>query len=107
MIGRAAQGQPWIFREIEARLAGHDAPPTPRAAEVGAIMRAHLRELYAFYGEAVGARIARKHIGWYCRDRVDAQLFRQSVMQAATAATQLALVRDYFDALGETSAAAA
>jgi tRNA-dihydrouridine synthase B len=107
MIGRAAQGQPWIFREIEARLAGDDAPPTPRAAEVGAIMRAHLRELYAFYGEAAGARIARKHIGWYCRDRADAQLFRQSVMQAATAATQLALVRDYFDALGETSAAAA
>jgi tRNA-dihydrouridine synthase B len=107
MIGRAAQGQPWIFREIEARLAGHDAPPTPRAAEVGAIMRAHLRDLYAFYGEAAGVRIARKHIGWYCRDRADAQLFRQSVMQAATAAAQLALVRDYFDALGETSAAAA
>ncbi len=107
MIGRAAQGRPWIFREIEARLAGDDAPPTPRAVEVGAIMRAHLRELYAFYGEAAGVRIARKHIGWYCRDRADAQLFRQSVMQAATAATQLALVRDYFDALGETSAAAA
>ena len=56
MIGRAAQGRPWIFREIEARLAGDDAPPTPRAAEVGAIMRAHLRDLYAFYGEAAGGQ---------------------------------------------------
>jgi tRNA-dihydrouridine synthase B len=107
MIGRAAQGRPWIFREIEARLAGEVAPQAPHAAEVGVIMRAHLRELYAFHGEAAGVRIARKHIGWYCRDRADAQLFRQSVMQAATAATQLALVRDYFDALGEASAAAA
>jgi tRNA-dihydrouridine synthase B len=66
-----------------------------------------LRDLYAFYGEATGVRIARKHIGWYCRDRADAQLFRQSVMQAATAATQLAEVLEYFDALGEAPAAAA
>jgi len=107
MIGRAAQGRPWIFREIEARIAGIDVPPTPRASEVGDIMRAHLRDLYAFYGEAAGVRIARKHIGWYCRDRADAQLFRQSVMQAATAATQLAEVLEYFDALGDAPAAAA
>ena len=107
MIGRAAQGRPWIFREIEARLAGNPAPPEPRAREVGDIMRAHLRDLYAFYGEAAGVRIARKHIGWYCRDRADAQLFRQTVMQAETAVTQLELVREYFDALDEPTAAAA
>ena len=107
MIGRAAQGRPWIFREIEARLAGNPAPPEPRAREVGDIMRAHLRDLYAFYGEAAGVRIARKHIGWYCRDRTDAQLFRQTVMQAETAVTQLELVREYFDALDEPTAAAA
>ncbi len=107
MIGRAAQGRPWIFREIEARLAGNQAPPEPRACEVGAIMRAHLRDLYDFYGEAAGVRIARKHIGWYCRDRTDAQLFRQSVMQAEAAVTQLELVREYFDALDEPTAAAA
>ncbi len=107
MIGRAAQGRPWIFREIEARLAGNPAPPEPRAREVGDIMRAHLRDLYAFYGEAAGARIARKHIGWYCRDRADAQLFRQTVMQAETTVTQLELVRGYFDALDEPTAAAA
>jgi tRNA-dihydrouridine synthase B len=107
MIGRAAQGRPWIFREIEARLAGNVLPPSPRAAEVGDIMRAHLRELYAFHGEAAGVRIARKHIGWYCRGRADAQSFRQSVMQAVTAADQLEHVREYFGALDEADAAAA
>jgi tRNA-dihydrouridine synthase B len=107
MIGRAAQGRPWIFREIEARLATAAVPPAPRAAEVGAIMRAHLRDLYAFYGEAAGVRIARKHIGWYCRDHAGAQLFRQSVMQALSATTQLELVREYFDALDDATAAAA
>jgi tRNA-dihydrouridine synthase B len=107
MIGRAAQGRPWIFREIEARLAGDAAPPAPRAIEVGAIMRAHLRDLYAFYGEAAGVRIARKHIGWYCRDHAGAGGFRQSVMQALSASAQLELVQAYFDALDETTAAAA
>jgi tRNA-dihydrouridine synthase B len=107
MIGRAAQGRPWIFREIKARLAGEAVPLAPRAAEVGAIMRAHLRDLYAFYGEAAGVRIARKHIGWYCRDRADAQCFRRLVMQAVTAAAQLALVREYFATLDGMNAAAA
>ncbi len=107
MIGRAAQGRPWIFREIEARLAGDALPPAPRGAEVGAIMRAHLRDLYAFYGEAAGTRIARKHIGWYCHDRADAQYFRRSVMQAVTAAAQLALVREYFATLDGLNVAAA
>jgi tRNA-dihydrouridine synthase B len=107
MIGRAAQGRPWIFREIEARLAKNSAPPTPRAAEVGAIMRAHLRDLYAFYGEAAGVRIARKHIGWYCRDQAGGEVFRKSVMQALSASAQLELVRAYFDALGDATAAAA
>jgi tRNA-dihydrouridine synthase B len=70
-------------------------------------MRAHLCDLYAFYGEEAGVRIARKHIGWYCRERTDASLFRQSVMQAATAAVQLEMVRDYFDALPDAPAKAA
>jgi tRNA-dihydrouridine synthase B len=107
MIGRAAQGRPWIFREVEARLARNSTPPAPRATEVGAIMRAHLRDLYAFYGEAAGVRIARKHIGWYCRDHAGAKLFRQSVMQATSALVQLDLVHEYFDALEDTTAAAA
>jgi len=107
MIGRAAQGRPWIFREIAAALAGEPLPPAPGVAEVRDIMLAHLRDLYDFYGPAAGVRIARKHIGWYCRERPQALAFRQSVMHVESAEGQLARVRDYFDALEARSAAAA
>jgi tRNA-dihydrouridine synthase B len=107
MIGRAAQGRPWIFREISALHAGADALPPPTPAEVRDIMLAHLRDLYDFYGDEPGARIARKHIGWYCTERPHAEAFRRSVMQVASAEAQLAMVRDYFDALCEAPAAAA
>jgi tRNA-dihydrouridine synthase B len=107
MIGRAAQGRPWIFREIEAALAGEPAPAGPDHAEVRDIMTAHLRDLYDFYGPEAGVRIARKHIGWYCRERPQAQAFRQSVMQVDSAEGQLARVREYFDALEAAPAAAA
>jgi tRNA-dihydrouridine synthase B len=106
MIGRAAQGRPWIFREIAAVLAGQ--PPQPPAiAEVRDIMLSHLRDLYDFYGSVPGVRIARKHIGWYCNGRPHAQAFRQSVMQTADADAQLAQVRKYFDRLGESAASQA
>jgi tRNA-dihydrouridine synthase B len=107
MIGRAAQGRPWIFREIAALLDGGVALQPPTAAEVRDIMLAHLRDLYEFYGHEPGARIARKHIGWYCTERPHAEVFRRSVMQVACAEAQLAMVRDYFDALAEAPAAAA
>jgi len=107
MIGRAAQGRPWIFREIEAALAGQPVPAEPGPAEVRDIMAAHLRDLYDFYGPQAGVRIARKHIGWYCRERPQAQAFRQSVMQVESAEGQLARVREYFDALEALSVAAA
>jgi len=107
MIGRAAQGRPWIFREIAALLDGADALPPPTPAAVRDIMLAHLRDLYDFYGPVPGARIARKHIGWYCTERPHAEVFRRSVMQVASAEAQLAMVRDYFDALSEAPAAAA
>ncbi|MGI9246501.1 MAG: tRNA dihydrouridine synthase DusB [Steroidobacteraceae bacterium] len=106
MIGRAAQGRPWIFREIESLLAGA-APAPPTTAEVRDIMLGHLRDLYEFYGAEPGVRIARKHIGWYCSGRPHAQAFRQSIMPVLVAETQLALVREYFDALEHASAAAA
>ena len=107
MIGRAAQGRPWIFREIDALLAGRAATPGPGTAELRDIMLAHLRDLYGFYGTEAGVRIARKHIGWYCRGRPQAQAFRQSIMEADTDEAQLGRVRDYFDALEQPSAAAA
>ena len=66
MVGRAAQGRPWIFRELRAGLAGSASTP-PSLAEVRAIMLSHLEALYSFYGEAKGVRVARKHLGWYCR----------------------------------------
>jgi tRNA-dihydrouridine synthase B len=107
MIGRAAQGRPWIFREIEAALAGRPVPPEPDAAEVRDIICAHLRDLYDFYGPEAGVRIARKHIGWYCRERPQAQAFRQSVMQVASADGQLERVREFFDAPGAAPPAVA
>jgi tRNA-dihydrouridine synthase B len=106
MIGRAAQGRPWIFSEIDALLEGRIKPP-PAIPEVRDIMLTHLRDLYEFYGPEPGVRIARKHIGWYCSGRPLAQAFRQSVMQAVSVETQLAQVRDYFDALEDSAAAVA
>lgn len=107
MIGRAAQGRPWIFREIAALLDGRDVPAAPAAGELRDIMLAHLRDLYGFYGVEAGVRIARKHIGWYCRGRPQALAFRQSIMEADTDEAQLGRVRDYFDALEQPSAVAA
>jgi tRNA-dihydrouridine synthase B len=98
MIGRAAQGRPWIFREIEAELAGNPVPAEPSTVETRDIIAAHLRDLYAFYGVEAGVRIARKHIGWYCRERPLAQAFRQSVMSVESAERQLDAVHEFFDA---------
>jgi len=105
MIGRAAQGRPWIFREIEALLAGNPVPAEPSAEETRDIIAVHLRDLYAFYGVEAGVRIARKHIGWYCRERPHAQAFRQSIMQVDSAERQLDAVRAFFDAQQEAEAA--
>jgi tRNA-dihydrouridine synthase B len=106
MIGRAAQGRPWIFSEIDALLNGRQPSP-PATAEVRDIMLTHLRDLYEFYGAESGVRIARKHIGWYCAGRPQAQAFRQSVMRAESVAAQLGQVHDYFDALQASGAAVA
>jgi tRNA-dihydrouridine synthase B len=106
MIGRAAQGRPWIFREIASLLEGIVATP-PTHGEVRDIMLGHLRDLYEFYGAESGVRIARKHIGWYCSGRPHAQVFRQAVMQVVAPGAQLAQVREYFDALDARAADAA
>ena len=101
MIGRSAQGRPWIFREIEALLREGALPPEPCLAEVRDIMLAHLRDLHAFYGEEAGVRVARKHIDWYAKGRTGANLLRQAVMSANEASLQLELATAYFAALGE------
>jgi tRNA-dihydrouridine synthase B len=106
MIGRAAQGRPWLFREIEKYLNTGIVPAAPSHAEVRDMMRAHLRDLYAFYGEEMGVRVARKHIGWYAAGRPHGEAFRRIVMQATTAASQLSAVENYFESLdGDANAA--
>jgi tRNA-dihydrouridine synthase B len=100
MIGRSAQGRPWIFREIFAALSG-GAFHEPSIAEVRDIMLAHLRDLHAFYGEDAGVRVARKHIDWYAKSRASAPALRQAVMQATDASSQIERVQLYFDALAE------
>ncbi|WP_339825144.1 tRNA dihydrouridine synthase DusB [uncultured Arenimonas sp.] len=99
MIGRAAQGRPWIFREVAHYLATGETLPEPGVAEVRDILLAHLDHLHAFYGEESGVRIARKHLGWYAKDRPENAAFRGVVNRATTAADQRRLTRDYFDAL--------
>jgi tRNA-dihydrouridine synthase B len=99
MVGRAAQGRPWIFRDIAHYLAHGELLPEPSAAEVRDILLGHLDALHAFYGEESGVRIARKHLGWYAKDRPENHAFRAVVNRAQTAAEQVRLTRDYFDAL--------
>lgn len=99
MIGRGAQGRPWIFREIAHHLETGGFLPEPSPSEVRDILVGHLEHLYAFYGETMGVRIARKHLGWYAKDRPENAAFRQVVNRAEDATTQLRLTRDYFDAL--------
>ncbi|MGN6225475.1 tRNA dihydrouridine synthase DusB [Pseudoxanthomonas sp.] len=99
MIGRAAQGRPWIFREVAHFLATGDTLPAPALAEVRDVLMGHLHALHDFYGEAQGVRIARKHLGWYAKDRPENAAFRAVVNRAETADAQLSLTRDYFDAL--------
>ena len=96
LIGRAAQGRPWIFREIAHYLATGHVLSLPSAAEVCAILVEHLENLYAFYGEQQGVRIARKHLGWYAKDRPENTSFRAVVNQAESAIEQLRLTREYF-----------
>jgi tRNA-dihydrouridine synthase B len=107
MIGRGAQGRPWIFREITHYLATGELLPAPEPTEVAQILIGHLEQLYAFYGELQGVRIARKHLGWYAKDRPENAAFRQVVNRAESADAQLRLTRDYFAALaaGERLAA--
>jgi tRNA-dihydrouridine synthase B len=99
MIGRAAQGRPWIFAEIAHFLATGETLPAPTPRAVRDILLGHLDDLHAFYGEPQGVRIARKHLGWYAKDRPENAAFRAIVNRAETAAEQTRLTRDYFDAL--------
>ena len=107
MIGRAAQGRPWIFREISHYLETGKHLPELAPAEIGHILTGHLQNLYAFYGEYTGVRMARKHIAWYSKRQRDGNRFRQHVNKIDSAAAQLAYVSEYFDYLSEQQELAA
>lgn len=99
MIGRAAQGRPWIFREIDHFLRTGHKLPAPSLEDTRDILLEHLAALYAFYGEETGVRVARKHVGWYTGKLVDGDRLRARVNALADAGAQLEAVRAFFDAL--------
>ena len=107
MIGRAAQGRPWIFDEINHFMATGQRLAEPAPVQIGQILAAHLENLYAFYGEYTGVRVARKHIAWYSKGQPEGNRFRQHINQTESAVAQLAYVHDYFAALTAHRALAA
>lgn len=99
MIGRAAQGRPWIFREIAHYLKTGEHLAAPNIAEVKQVLLGHLDELYQFYGEYSGCRIARKHIAWYTKGLRSSNEFRQNMYKVETTHQQAKVVEAYFNQL--------
>jgi tRNA-dihydrouridine synthase B len=101
MIGRAAQGRPWIFREIGHYLSTGQHLAPPLLAEVRRALLAHLQDHYSLYGEWTGVRSARKHIGWYVRSLPGGDAFREQMNALDSSEAQLAAVALYLDGLAE------
>ena len=97
MIGRAAQGRPWLFREIEHFLKTGERLPSPEVNEILDVLLHHVHELYEFYGEYTGVRVARKHISWYTKGLAGSARFRHGMNMLESSAQQLQAVRDFFD----------
>ena len=107
MIGRAAQGRPWIFRQVHHYLEAGELLPDPGLEEIRDILLDHLRNLYAFYGEHTGVRVARKHIAWYSKGQPHGAAFRQAVNRVVQAQEQIEMVETFFDRLIEGEGIAA
>ena len=101
MIGRAAQGRPWVFREIAHYLHTGALLAPPLVLEVRRALLAHLQDHYGLYGEFTGVRSARKHIGWYVRDLPGGDAFRARMNGIDSAPLQWQLVADYFEELAD------
>ena len=99
MIGRAAHGRPWIFREFLSFLDDGTQLAPPAAFEMRAVALEHLEGIYSLYGEELGVRIARKHIGWYTRGLPGGEVFRREAVQILSAVEQLAAVARFYDGL--------
>jgi len=100
MIGRAAQGRPWIFREIGHYLSTGEKLPHPLVSEIHAVLLAHLHELYAFYGTETGVKVARKHISWYTKGLAGSAGFRHCMNRLETCEEQLDAVNCFFEQFG-------
>ena len=99
MIGRAAQGRPWIFREVRHFLDAGRRLPAPEVTEIRQLVLEHLADHYAFYGEIAGVRIARKHLGWYTGDLPGGEAFRGQMNRLESAVEQISAVEGYFEKL--------
>ena len=99
MIGRAAQGQPWIFRQIRQSLEQNQVPTAPSFEEVRALVLDHIHALHHFYGEYQGVRYARKHVAWYLEKFLDSQDFRRGFNALVNASEQLDALKYFFDKL--------
>lgn len=97
MIGRGAQGRPWIFRELKTCLAGSAENTQLEKSELRDIMLDHLDEVHRFYGEETGVRVARKHLNWYCRNLANAEEYRYQVVRVDSASAQIRLTKEYFE----------
>ncbi len=97
MIGRAAQGRPWMFREIEHYLTTGTHLMSPQVGEIMDVLTAHLADLYDFYGEHTGLRVARKHISWYTKGLVGSAVFRHRMNQLDSVGEQMQAVTDFFE----------
>jgi tRNA-dihydrouridine synthase B len=101
MIGRGAQGRPWIFRELGQILNPEQEILPLDKYELRDIMLDHLSELHWFYGDLIGVRVARKHLTWYCSSLANADEFRHRVVRVESASEQISLTKDYFDRDGD------
>jgi tRNA-dihydrouridine synthase B len=101
MIGRAAQGNPWIFRDIQHYLETGERLPAPALSEVRDMLLEHVRTVHQFYGEFLGARIARKHVGWYLADHDSERAFRKTFNAIDAANEQLDALEAYFEELAD------
>lgn len=96
MVGRGAQGNPWIFREFSHYLESGQILPSPQSSEIHSVMSDHLRRLHDFYGEQLGVKIARKHIGWYLKDRPNSKHILYDLVRVQTAKEQFQLLEQHF-----------
>jgi tRNA-dihydrouridine synthase B len=96
MIGRAAQGKPWLFREIDHYLKTGEELPEPEPSLIKKILLSHIENLYEFYGNSLGVRIARKHVSWYSKGQAQAARFRDHFNRIETMEEQRDAIETFF-----------